>query len=348
MNSIPYQSQTPELPFKDQRGGLKTMGVVLIVLGSFSGCLGVITPANMMGSRTPGMPGPLLRDVLALLVMCLLIAVMLITIGAGSLRIQRWSKPVILVLAGTWAVTGLLGFISWVFFMPSMQDVMNAANTVATTAPTSMPTTVPVGAGPMMSATAMRVMSLMTGFFMVVFMILLPAGFFWFYRRESVDQTLNYFDPTPTWTDRCPTPVLAMSFWLMIGGIMTLSFALWAVTPMFGMLLTGRPAMAVMLGTAILLMALAVGILQLNRAAWWLAVLLVVAGIVNVLMTFSRIDPYDVYRLSGTPPEQLDMMRRMGVQARNTMLIQPVLYGAILLGYLLWIRKYFRRSVDVI
>jgi hypothetical protein len=37
-----------QLPFKDRRTSLKVMGIVLIVLGSLSGCVGVLAPVGMV------------------------------------------------------------------------------------------------------------------------------------------------------------------------------------------------------------------------------------------------------------------------------------------------------------
>ena len=77
---------------------------------------------------------------------------------------------------------------------------------------------------------------------------------------------------------------------------------------------------------------LARGIYRLNPAAWWSTVLLIVLGLVNSLTTFSRVDPFDVYRLSGSPPQQIEMMQQIGMPSRATMILPTVLYGVGLRG----------------
>jgi hypothetical protein len=60
------------------------------------------------------------------------------------------------------------------------------------------------------------------------------------------------------------------------------------------------------------------------------------------VMTFSRVDPLDMYRLSGSPPDQIDLLQRMGAVRRGPMIATQVMYGATMVAYLLWVRKFFR------
>src|SRR5690606_6924630 len=116
MTLIPPESQSPPFPFSDQRGGLKTMGILLLALGAFSGCFGVYSPATMLGPRAEGVPGPLLRDVVWTVMKYILSAGLLMTFGAGSIRLERWSRPMIMVLSGTWIVYGVVELLTWFAF----------------------------------------------------------------------------------------------------------------------------------------------------------------------------------------------------------------------------------------
>jgi hypothetical protein len=364
----------PELPFKDQRGGLKTLGVVMMVLASFSGCLALMTPFTLLAPRPAGIPGASARDLAAGLLLYMLAAFILMTIGVASLRVRRSARPGVLVIAGTWAAMGFIGFVSWIFVAPDIDRVMAAAMSAtppavtqpATTQPaatppataqpvTTQPTTAPSattlpatpGAPPAAPPAATvaqfaHIAGVASGVFMVVFMILLPAGLFWFYRRESVRQTLEYFDHKPSWTDYCPTPVLAVSFWLALGALFSMNFCLWGVVPAFGVLLHGPVAIAILAGMAILQLVLAGGMLRVSPLAWWGTFAMVVLSGLSVTLTFARIDPIDVYRLAGAPPEQIELIQKMGITTRGTLMLSPILYGVALVSYLLWVRKYFR------
>lgn len=329
------QSKQPlDLPFPDQRGGLRMMGVVLMVLGGMSGCLTALTPAMLMMPKAVGaqpslaaQPG--MRDVLSAVVLYAVVAAALICVGAGSFRIRRWSRPIAMVLLGTWAAAGASGFISWILFAPSINKLVQAS---ATTGPA--PATMPALPGSF---------SIISGGCMLVFFVALPIALFWFYKRPSVRQTLDYFDPTPTWTDRCPIPVLAISFWLGMGALALAGYCGWGVLPAFGRLLHGPPAITAILACAVVLLALAVATYRVKTFAWWATMALVIVGMSSSIMTFSRVDPLEMYRLSGTPQAQIDLLHQAGVAKPINLIIQQGIYGTAMIVYLLWARRFFTR-----
>jgi hypothetical protein len=332
-----YESpgQVLNLPFTDQRGGLKMMGVVLIVLGGMCGCLTALMPLSVMMPKLAGaQPGlaqqPRLRDLIASLVMLAMGAALLVSIGAGTYRVRRWSRPVAMIILGTWSAMGALAFISWLFFAPSMNKLMQAS---ATTGPAA--TTMPA---------IPSFFFVVSGGCMVVFMVALPGGLFWFFKRHSVQQTLDYFDSTPTWTDRCPTSVLAISFWLGFGALMMVGYCTWGVFPAFGRLLYGPPAIASFLACAAVLFVLAKATYRVKPWAWWATMLLVIVGMLSVIVTFLRIDPIEFYRLSGTPAAQIEMFQRAGIGNRTHFIIQQLIYGTAVIGYLIWARRFFTRT----
>src|SRR5688500_18364489 len=113
MTSVPYE--TPNVPpdVVDQRGGMNALGIVLIVIGALAGCLAAFTPLALLAPLPPGMAKPMARDVLVGAATYAGAAVLLVTAGVGSIRGRRWSRPVILIITGTWAVGGLMGLVSW-------------------------------------------------------------------------------------------------------------------------------------------------------------------------------------------------------------------------------------------
>lgn len=345
MSSIPYA--TPDLPpdlgFPDQRGGMKVLGIVLIVIGALAGCLAGFTPVALIAPRMPGVPAPLTRDIITGAGVYALFAALLITAGTGSLRVRRWSRPIILIITGTWAVGGVLGLISFLIVGADMQRAM-ATMAVTPPGPGGGPGAAPGGAAPAVPQGFAGAMMAVTVVILLVFGVLLPGGYFWFYARRSVRQTVEFFDPTRAWTDRCPTPVLALSAWLLLCAVFTLSFCFWGVFPLFGRLLTGAPAILTLLVISIVLACLAIGTYRLSQLAWWGTVVMLVLLVVSAVVTFSRVDPMEVHRLSGTPPETLRMMEQMGASSRTTTNVMNVLYGVAGLGYLIWVWRYFRQS----
>ncbi len=52
--------------------------------------------------------------------------------------------------------------------------------------------------------------------------------------------------------------------------------------------------------------------------------------------------PHDVYRLMGYPERQMEMMRQSGLMQGNWMAYLAVGSAVFLLGYLLFVTRYFR------
>jgi hypothetical protein len=337
-NPLPLGYERPgqplNLPFPDQRGGMKMMGVVLMVLGSFSGCMTGLMPLAMLTPRLAGAQAtagqqPHLRDVIGSVLMFGTGAAALFTVGAGSYRARRWSRPIALILLGTWMITGMAGFISYVLYAPNMKKMMQAAATGPSAA------TMPALPSSFIA---------LSGGCMLVFFVVLPGVLFWFFKRPAVQQTLDYFDPRRIWTDRCATPVLAISLWLALGALALLGYCVWGIFPAFGKLLHGWPAIIAILATAFAMLVLAIATYRSHPVAWWATVLLVILGMTSTILTFMKTDPLDIYRLSGSPPEQVRMMEQAGIGTRRNFIIQQGINGTAILVYLLWARRFFTRG----
>jgi hypothetical protein len=334
-NALPYHTPAfpPSLPFADQRGGLKAMGVILILIGAVLGCLGALTPLSLLVT-VPGQPKPMARDILLGAGMYLLMSTILITAGVGSLRAKRWSRPMVIIVSGTWTAVGTLGLISWLIVGPDIGQAMAAASANAGTPGT--PAT-PMSAG---AVTTMRVLLPILFF---VFGVALPGGFFWFYVRQSVRQTVEYFDPIDVWTDQSPTPILALSTWLWVAAAFAAISCLWAVFPWFGRLLSGTPAVIALAALGSALAILATGVFQLHKWAWVGTLLLLAVFAASALMTYARVDPLESYRLSGMPPAQVEQLGQMNMVSRSASMFNTSLYAVAALAYLLWVWKYFHK-----
>src|SRR5215213_6341929 len=141
MTSLPYESPShpPELPFADQRGGMKAMGVILIVLGAFLTCItaGLVPLAILPmyfakaagGQPAPGVAPPRITDLALGLLMYVSFGVVLITVGVGSFRLRRWSRAASLILTGSWSLVGLLSTMMFLVMIPMTRRMMFAVAT---------------------------------------------------------------------------------------------------------------------------------------------------------------------------------------------------------------------------
>ncbi len=328
MTSLPYADR-PAIPtgFKDRRTGLKVMGVLQIIAGALCGCMALTTPLALLVPRRPGMPPPpTVASIAGALLMYIAIAVFFIWTGIGALRTQRWVRPIMLVAAWGWLAMGVFSSIFILLEGPRLARAFSAAQ--------------PPGSPGMTSAVITTIMVL-TVVMMGLIYLVAPTILIWFYQRRDVAATANYFDSKPRWTDRCPIPVLGMSLWLLLAAFSVLFAAPFKVIPMFGTLLTGLKASLVCFVLAAFLAVLASRIYRLRIWAWWATLGLVFIGGLSNAITFSKIDLTDLYRAGGYPPEQIQMMQRIGLPDRITIMVCTLVAMAAAVVYLLFVRRFF-------
>lgn len=198
---------------------------------------------------------------------------------------------------------------------------------------------------PNLPASARLVIILVAIAFMVVIFVFVPLALVLFYQNPNVRATCEARDPVPRWTDRCPLPVLALSMWLASGGVFMLLMpvAYRSVAPFFGTLISGIPGALFYLVVAGLFLYLARAAYRLNPRAWWLVLVIVVLFAASNLLTFSRVDLMEMYRLMGYPEGQIRQMQQFNVfQNNNFMLFCSGLGFVPLFGYLIYVRRFFR------
>lgn len=316
--NIPTQAE-----YKDRRGGLIAFGILQIVLGFL--CVLLLIALLISLSLAPQSTGVLNRRAMGFTVAFYgLIAAALIWLGVGSILCRRWARA--LVLIGSWGCL-ITGIISLGFYAIFARDIFaRAANPVASSA----------------MATTMIVMAI----FLVIFLIVLPGAMVLFYRSPHVQATCMARDPRTRWTDRCPLPVLTCSLWLGLGAlsILTMPAFYGSILPWFGSLLTGAPATVILLIWAAVCLYLAWATYRLKIAAWWMTLAAFTLFSVSGTLTLLKVDLIEIYRRFGYPEQQVEQMRNLGFLTGKTMAWWIAAFYPLLLIYLIWIRKYFRRA----
>jgi hypothetical protein len=308
---------------------LIVFGVFQILIGCGCGLMAPFMMFMAMMPQPPGMPPgtPDVRMILPAAVFYLLLAVMFIWLGIGSVRCRRWAWTLTVVLSWLWLLMGIMGTAAFCFLMPKI---------LASGPPT-----------PQVPPAMFLVIQIMTGGLITCIYLVVPGAFVLAYHRASVWATCQARDPQIRWTDRCPMPVLALSILLAVGAAsMPMALVYHAVTPFFGVLLSGAAGAAMILLWAVLSAWLAWGTYRLKMAAWWGTLLMWIAMAISGGLTFSRVNPLEMYEKMGFPAAQLEMMRKTGVAdaifGHISWWLLPVM--AVMLGYLLYVRRYFLRG----
>jgi MFS family permease len=321
---------TPSAPapvYKDRSTGLVLFGVLelgiaLLCLLGFAFML--LSVGMTAAGAVPAAPGMNRGAILSGSSFYLAVAAFFGSVGVGSLLARRWARTLMLIVSWLWMAVGIFAAIAVVFILPGMFDRLAAT-------------------GGLESAQAATFARGCTIVLVVILYILLPLAFLLFYRSPHVKATVEARDRKVRWTDRCPAPVLAASLLLGYAAIASLiTIATYQAVPVFGQVLTGVTAVALMVVMAAACAVLAWGAYRLRPWAWWGMLGLWVFGAVSSAFFFLRdFDWRELYETMGmlTPEmEQMGIFDFWENPAMKGLVAATLLAG---LGYLIWIRRYF-------
>lgn len=315
-------------PYKDRSTGLIVFGIFTIMLGGMAGLGALTIPLSLMVAPANAQVG--LATLVPAIALYGIAAVALIWLGIGSIMARRWARALLKIFSWSWLALGLFEIVALAFILPK-----RLANASALAKP-GQPTLPPAAMDGVLV-----VMFLVLG----VIFVILPAAWTFFYNSPHVKATCEARNPAPSWTDACPLPVLALSLWswLCLPMMLFLPFSGHFAMPFFGMFITGVPAALFCLALAACWGFSGWLLYRLDVRGWWLILIAICIGAVSGMVTFAQHDMMEMYRLMNYPPEQVEQIQKTGLFEGNTMIW---LMGASMLpflGYLFFIKRYFRR-----
>lgn len=314
--------------FKNRRTGLIIFGIALILFGGL--CLLLIPMAafgQVMSAKMQGDPMNWRMLVPTVVVYGLLSAAFL-SLGLGSIKCRRWAHAITLVLSWVWLLAGAAALIMFVAMGPSIFESAAAAG------------------GQPLPPSARAIIMVATIGFLGVFFILVPGALVLFYGSTHVKATVGAMDPQPRWTDACPLPVLAVSLLAGFGAVtlLTMPIAYNGVMPLFGVILTGFLGSIVWAILAALLAYAAWSLYYLRPVGWWIVVAVFVVLTVSNVVTFSRVELATLYREMGYSEKQVEQIANFSAFGPTQMVVWTLGFMAPVIGYLLFIKKYFHRE----
>jgi hypothetical protein len=258
----------PPPGYRDRSGLLTFFGVVEILIGGLCALLGALGALVLsMAGRIGVSPGPTAPP--RLLWLNLLVyaaaAAFMITMGIGTLRAKRWARVLMLITSWPMLLTFVFGTVWIVVLMPGLMAQSQ-------------------GASPEASRLAMVVIVVISAF-----LALVPLSFILFYSGRNVRATFESRDRTPTWVDGRPMPILGLTVAMWGCGAATLLALPRGMTAFFGLVLTGWPAVGVILLQGFVWIWLGRQIYWMTRGGWWANVVLVTLGHLSGWVTFRSI-----------------------------------------------------------
>jgi uncharacterized membrane protein YfcA len=312
---------------KDRSTGLTIFGSLQIAFGALCACfiplaLLPLAPAfRRQIEQTQGAP-PDARGIVFGVAFYAMAAIFFVGTGIGAILKRRWIRPILLSVAWIWLVGGVLGAIVGSLIL----------RRILSTALAKSPG-LPPGAG--------WIVGIAVAGLVAIFYVVLPLSLLLFYRSPHVRATLEARDPRPRWTDACPLPVFAMSLYLGLCALATLVAGLFGVFPVFTVLLTGPSAVAIASGLAVLNGYFAWAAYRLRAIGWWGPLIAFTVTTASAAVYFARGDMTEYLAAAGLHGEQSRMLADSGLFGGDLMVVACSAWLAVLVGYLVWVRKYF-------
>jgi hypothetical protein len=318
------------MAYKDRRTALIFFGVLTIAMGSM---MALFIPLMLFGAtmaaKEPG-SGDMYRMMSPACVMYGTLAIALIWLGIGSATTRRWARALLLIFSWSWLIVGMISAAGAAFVFPKAFAASTALQQQQ--------------GQPQLSASAQSIAMTIILIFYAVILILLPAIWVWFYQSKNVKATCEARDPHRRWTDRSPLPVIALSLWLAFGSLamLALPFAYRGAFPFFGTFLSGIPGTIIYLVMAVIWAYAAWTLFRLQLRGWWLVLVVSCTWSISSVLTCLHHDLDEMYQLMGIPHQQTAMVQQLGLFNRHVMAWSSIAFTLPFLGYLLFIRRYFR------
>jgi hypothetical protein len=325
----PLDSTPLPVPYKDRSAGLTVFGVLTILLGCLCGSFLLLIPVSQaMVPKDQQVPFSTLMPSMSVYG---ILGVALVWLGVDSIMARRWARALLLIFSWSWLVIGLFEMVGMAVIMPKIMATM----------------TPPATAGqPTLPAAAMDGVMVFMFVFLGFAFVLLPGLWTFFYNSRHVKATCDARDPVARWTDHCPLPVLGFSLWMWFAVPMLLLMPLagHVVAPFFGMFITGLPASLFFLTTGIVWGYAAWLLYRMELRGWWLILIAVGLYFASAILTFARHDFVEMYRLMDFPQAQIDQIQKSGMFEGSSMAWLMIFFCLPFLGYLLFIKRYFRKA----
>ena len=325
----------PSVQFKDRKVGLVIFGALTLLGGCICALfVPFIIAAPMIAAKSAN-PPPVTQSMLPAASMYGAMAIAFIWLGIGSIMTRRWARALLAIWSCSSFAIGLVSLVAMAVLIPHIKESMAAAQ--------------PPGRPPLSEAAQSAIMIGMFAF-MGCIVVIGPLIWALFYSGKNVKATCEARDPVERWTDRCPMPVLALSLWVAFGALAMLLMPLinGAPAPFFGTLLFGGAAIAFFVFAALIWGYCAWALYRLDRRGWWVLFFAMVLFSVSGLLTYTRHNISEVFAMMHYSKEQLAVMNKMNVLKSSWIVWSSLIFNLPILGYLLYIRKYFTGSPTVV
>ena len=311
-------------PDKDCSTGLVVFGTLEILLGLFCFALAMFLLIVVSASGLHGMKPSHYGMSMGFL---FYLTGWFIVLGLGSIKAQRWARALLLVGAWTSIFFGTLALTLVLYILPEVYGLFSDANWVS-----------PIAALGILNFSVVV---------LVLLLVILPLASVVFYGLKGVRATCERRNPSPCWTDRCPLPLLAMSFISILGGLSIVagSTTHYAVF-LFGHVVSGIPGALVIAAISAASIYIGWGAYTRRIRAWWGAYALVLLISSSMMLTFAELDMAEFYAHMGYTSEQVESLQEFRPVNPALLTFLSGVWGIMACAFLVWVRGCFCPEKD--
>ena len=237
------------------------------------------------------------------------IALLLIPLGYGHMRLRRWARGMMLSLLWCWLILGLPLMIVFLFML-SVKDL---------------------------SATASAFVVITLG----ISYLLVSGWLIRFYQSLDVQQTFEAKDQNSYWIETRPLPILTLTvlctFYVVV---LHVPLFLNGIFPVFGAWLSGIEGIYALATCIVCLAWLTWGVARQRLWAWWGSAVYFTALTLSTIITLVQSSFSEMVLLMRLPPRELEFLKGVPLQGAHFALF----FGIPLIGALALIitaRRYF-------
>jgi len=267
--------------------------------------------------------------------------ILMIVVAFGCFLFRRWSRPFVLTIGWGWLYMGMVMVISILMMMGPMKEFM-AKSMAAQLA--SAPTPGAPTADSMEGFFSIFMVIYLV--FLTVFLILVPGLLLWLNWGQDVRRTLESRDLRPRWTDRQAAPVIGLTIASITMAVFSLPSLLLMNQPWMSQFLPGGIFRNLLFLVPLVWGYVAWGSYRGQFAAWALALLMILVGATMGIMSMQQVNWTEVYQQMGMPEKEVARIAPLVEEmlSRKRMAILMGVSMIPLLGYLIWVLRYFRKQ----
>jgi MFS family permease len=286
------ESNTTIPDFVDRSRLLTIIGVLLLVGGVAVGLLGPVEMYSFYlfskGGRFHyqgfGFGSFMFANIASQIIGYYLIAIILITLGYGHLKLRQWARVLALAWLWSWLVVGGPLIMVVFFILVGSKDL-------------SFP------------------VALISLIFLGLSYLIFPGLLIRFYKSRNVCKTLETNDTKKAWIETLPIPILVLSslysFYLIMFHVLILFNGIF---PAFGSFRFGLQGIVLLDISIACLVCITWGTLQRRLWAWWGSVILLGAFMFSTVVTFFRSSYSSILSGLAFPQREMEILDGLPLQ----------------------------------